>query len=31
MPKAIKLVTEGIDIQAQAGWPWRPCVFFPYV
>lgn len=29
MPKAIKLVTEGVDIQAQAGWPWRPCVFSP--
>lgn len=29
MPKAIKLVTEGVDIQAQAGWPWRPCVFYP--
>ena len=29
MPKGIKLVTEGVDIQAQAGWPWRPCVFYP--
>lgn len=29
MPKAIKLVNEGVDIQTQAGWPWRPCVFSP--
>lgn len=29
MPKGIKLITEGVDSQAQAGWPWRPCVFYP--
>ena len=29
MPKALKLVTEGVDIQAQAGWLQRLCCGLP--